>query len=79
MPAHELHANSASPFEVLTPREQEVLALLAEQLTNEEIEERLVISRWTVKRHVSAILRKLDVPTRQKAGRLHRGKMAHDG
>jgi DNA-binding CsgD family transcriptional regulator len=51
----------------LTPRELEVLALLAEGLRNAEIAERLVLSRRTVDHHVSAILRKLDASTRGEA------------
>ena len=52
----------------LTPRELEVLALVADGLRNAEIAQRLVVSAKTVDHHVSAILRKLDVPTRGEAG-----------
>jgi DNA-binding NarL/FixJ family response regulator len=51
----------------LTPRELEVLALVAQGLRNAEIAERLYLSEKTVGHHVSAILRKLDVRTRGEA------------
>jgi DNA-binding CsgD family transcriptional regulator len=52
----------------LTPRELEVVGLLAEGLTNAEIADRLFLSQKTVGHHVSSILRKLDVRTRGQAG-----------
>jgi DNA-binding NarL/FixJ family response regulator len=55
---------------VLTGREQEVLSLLVEGLTNKEIGERLYISRRTVQKHVINILAKLGVPNRTAAARL---------
>jgi LuxR family transcriptional regulator, maltose regulon positive regulatory protein len=51
----------------LSPREREVLELLADGLTNRQIAERLVLSEHTVHRHVANILRKLRVPTRAAA------------
>jgi len=51
----------------LTRREQEVLALLVKGMNNPEIAERLVISRATVKVHISSILSKLGVASRGEA------------
>jgi len=51
----------------VTPRERQVLGLLAEGLTNRQIAERLVVSEHTVHRHVTNILRKLDLPSRTAA------------
>jgi DNA-binding CsgD family transcriptional regulator len=51
----------------LTPRQHEVLALLATGATNAEIAERLVVSPKTVDHHVSAVLSKLGVASRREA------------
>jgi LuxR family transcriptional regulator, maltose regulon positive regulatory protein len=56
-----------SPGSRVTAREREVLRLLAEGLTNRQIAERLVVSEHTVHRHVTNILRKLDLPSRTAA------------
>ena len=58
------------PFPELTPREREVLSLLAEGLTNRQIAERLVVSEHTVHRHVTNMLRKLELPSRTAAAAL---------
>ena len=57
----------ASSVETLTPRELDVLELLAQGLQNKEIAVALVISERTVKFHVSAILNKLDAGNRTEA------------
>jgi DNA-binding NarL/FixJ family response regulator len=51
----------------LTPREGEILELIGEGLTNQEIADHLHIQLGTVKNHVHNILKKLDVSNRQKA------------
>ncbi len=51
----------------LTPREAEVLALIAEGLTNSEIAERLVVSAATVKSHVNHIFAKIGARDRAQA------------
>jgi DNA-binding NarL/FixJ family response regulator len=55
------------PMGELTAREREVLSLLADGLTNRQIAERLVVSEHTVHRHVTNLLRKLDLPSRTAA------------
>lgn len=52
----------ASPLDELTDREREVLALMAEGLTDRGIGERLWLTPRTVETHVRHILRKLDLP-----------------
>lgn len=55
------------PIGGVTPRELEVLQLLAEGLTNKQVGKRLGISARTVKTHVQNLLSKLDVPDRTGA------------
>lgn len=51
----------------LTERQAAILPLLLCDMSNKEIARRLDISHFTVRNHVSQILRALDVPTRQAA------------
>lgn len=51
----------------LTKREREVLKLIVQGLTNEEIGERLFLSQSTVRLHVSNVLMKLNAPNRTSA------------
>ena len=70
-PFHGLHAVSLRPIqeavEELTPREVEVLRMMAEGLGNKEIAARLGISDHTVKFHISSILAKIGASTRTEA------------
>ena len=58
---------SARPGEDLTPREREVLGLVAEGASNRQIAESLVVSERTARTHVSAILSKLGLVSRTQA------------
>jgi NarL family two-component system response regulator LiaR len=60
-------AQEPAPGHDLTAREREVLALMAQGMTNPQIAERLVVSRATAKAHVSNILSKLGVSNRAEA------------
>jgi serine/threonine-protein kinase PknK len=50
------------PLDVLSPREREVLALMAEGASNAGIGRRIFVSEGTVEKHVRSILTKLDLP-----------------
>jgi DNA-binding NarL/FixJ family response regulator len=65
----------------LSPREQQVLALLADGLRTAEIGDRLRISAVTVRRHVSSLVAKLGVADREAAARLvaERRRSSADG
>jgi DNA-binding NarL/FixJ family response regulator len=66
-PPHKAASNAQLERLDLTPRELEVLALLAGGLTNREIGAELFISNKTASVHVSRILSKLSVPNRAAA------------
>ena len=57
-----LMIHSGRPVDTLTPREREVLALMAEGLTDRGIAQRLWLTPKTVETHVVHIFRKLDLP-----------------
>jgi non-specific serine/threonine protein kinase len=60
-------AASGSDVTLLTPRELDVLKLVAQGLSNPDIARRLVLSEHTVHRHLANILRKLDLSSRAAA------------
>jgi NarL family two-component system response regulator LiaR len=62
-----VHATEPTGLADLTPRERDVLKLVAEGFANKEIGRRLFISEKTVKTHVSNILQKLGVEDRTQA------------
>jgi LuxR family maltose regulon positive regulatory protein len=66
-PLDKLRAGSATLPEPLSPRELEVLQLIALGRTNLEIARQLIVSPGTVKAHTASIYRKLDVANRTEA------------
>ncbi|MGO3192344.1 MAG: response regulator [Microbacterium sp.] len=68
---------AAAPPETLTSRESEVLALLAEGMTNQQIADRLGIGLTTVKTHVGVLYDKTGTTSRVQLGRL--GGHGHGG
>lgn len=60
-------ATPASPLDALTPRETEILALIAQGMSNREIGARLYLAEKTVKNYVSGILSKLGMQRRTQA------------
>jgi two-component system nitrate/nitrite response regulator NarL len=63
-----------SPVAKLTSRETEVLEMMAEGLSTEQIAEKLFVGKVTVRTHVSNVLKKLRVPDRESAVRLVRSQ-----
>lgn len=66
-------------FEELTPREREVLDLLGEELSNQQIANQLHIEVGTVKNHVHHILKKLDASDRYEAATAYSGWRRREG
>ncbi|WOF21924.1 response regulator transcription factor [Microbacterium betulae] len=64
---HDDSASRAASFEHLTPREDEVLRLVARGLSNREIADELVLTEGTVKVHVGHVLTKLGLRDRVQA------------
>jgi DNA-binding NarL/FixJ family response regulator len=56
------HRRASEPLERLTPRELEVLALMAEGRSNASIAETLVLTVGAVEKHIASILTKLELP-----------------
>ena len=57
-----VRSRRAGPLDSLTPREREVLGLMAQGLSNVAISEQLVVSAGAVEKHISNIFMKLDLP-----------------
>lgn len=62
-----LNENKLNNIDVLTPREKDVLHNISKGYDNKEIAKSLYISNYTVKKHVSSILKKLNLKNRQEA------------
>ena len=64
-----LARQSAGPLDQLTPREREVLALMAEGRSNSSIATEMVVTERAVEKHVTGIFGKLDLPATAKGHR----------
>ena len=63
------HTRTHTPLEELTPRELEILALIAEGRSNTAIAESLVVTKRAVERHINAIFRKLELEESEDVSR----------
>ena len=68
---------SSSPLGTLTPREREVLALMAEGRSNQEIAERLVVSDAAVAKHIGNVFAKLGLTVDDAGHRRVRAVLAY--
>jgi DNA-binding NarL/FixJ family response regulator len=75
----QLMVKRTDPLQRLTPREREVLALMAEGLGNVAIAEKLVISEGAVHKHVGNVFLKLDLPPTDSGHRRVLAVLAHLG
>jgi DNA-binding NarL/FixJ family response regulator len=75
----QLMVKRSSPLDRLTPREREVLALMAEGLGNTAIADKLVISEGAVHKHVGNVFLKLDLPPTDSGHRRVLAVLAHLG
>lgn len=71
------HERVYSRMKLLSPREREVLELVAQGARNKQIARALYISEFTVKRHMQNIFEKLELPSRRAAAAFYRS--AFDG
>jgi DNA-binding NarL/FixJ family response regulator len=74
----ERQANARERASTLSNRELQVLELIAAGARNKQIAMQLVISEFTVKRHVQNILQKLDLSSRHAAGSFYRAAYGND-
>lgn len=79
-PEDDMWRGALRPLPPLTERQAAILPLLMTSLSNKEIGRRLAISHFTVRNHVSQILRALEVPSRKaaKAALSHMASADHD-
>lgn len=68
-----------SLIQTLTPREFQVLRLVSEQMTNDEIAAEFYVSPHTIHTHIAVILHKLRVHKRRNAANLFRQEIARNG
>ncbi|MEZ4495545.1 MAG: LuxR C-terminal-related transcriptional regulator [Thermomicrobiales bacterium] len=69
-PSQTINPEQLEQVATLTPREREIIVLIASGLTADEISDRLFISPYTVKTHINNAMAKLDVRTRSQLVRI---------